>query len=400
MRRTLTTNFVMATISLAAVGCTKPNPLFGQGRVGGECYPNGTCNGGLSCISGFCEDPNNPKLDSGIGTTDSRASVTSAAVDILFVIDNSGSMQQEQAMLAKSFAFFVDSLRRFELGSAGNNSPCTRENERGCRLPSLRIGVISSDMGAGGFAIPSCEEPDNGQLLFKPQVAGCEPPSAPWIAFDGKTSNVKRGSSDHTQRVVEAFQCISQIGIQGCGLEQPLEAAKRALDPELQTNPGFLRPDAALAIVFLTDEDDCSARQALFNPDPSTVLGPLTSFRCFDQGVSCNVNGRTAGPRSGCVPATNQYFSSVQGYVSFFRSLKPGGKVIMAAIAGPTSPVSVVNDAENGVALGPSCRGGAGVDAVPAIRLKAVVDAFPSHFASICQKDFGASLSAIGQILR
>jgi hypothetical protein len=58
--------------------------------------------------------------------------------------------------------------------------------------------------------------------------------------------------------VAGAFSCIAQLGPDGCGYEQSLEAMYRALDPAV--NPGFIRDDAALAVLFITDEDDCSAR--------------------------------------------------------------------------------------------------------------------------------------------
>src|SRR5207237_639848 len=41
-----------------------------------------------------------------------------------------------------------------------------------------------------------------------------------------------------------------------CGISQPLEAMRRALDPAI--NPNFIRPDAMLSIVFLATKDDCS----------------------------------------------------------------------------------------------------------------------------------------------
>lgn len=86
---------------------------------------------------------------------------------------------------------------------------------------------------------------------------------------------------------VEAFAaqmgCLSEVATSGCRFQRPLEAALKALSPEARTpwvaegyvaptfeagsghgdyggaNEGFLRQGSVLAIVVLTNEDDCSA---------------------------------------------------------------------------------------------------------------------------------------------
>jgi hypothetical protein len=112
--------------------------------------------------------------------------------------------------------------------------------------------------------------------------------------------------------VSEAFACSAQVGTGGCGFESPLEAARWALDPARKANPGFLRPDSLLALIFVTDEDDCSAKNPkLFDPNQGGLndpLGPLTSFRCFELGVDCQCGGgacsrTTVGVRHNCKPA-------------------------------------------------------------------------------------------------
>src|SRR5690606_18070119 len=81
----------------------------------------------------------------------------------------------------------------------------------------------------------------------------------------------------------------------GCGFEQQLESMLKAVTPSSsavsfvmgtqgqadRANAGFLRPDAMLAVVVLTDEEDCSAADAeLFNPS-SGVYGGSLNLRCF-----------------------------------------------------------------------------------------------------------------------
>lgn len=77
-----------------------------------------------------------------------RVGVSNAdAVDLLFMVDNSNSMGEEQASLIAEFATLVEALTSGELvradGSAQAVSP----------VMSLRVGVVSSDMGTGGFLV-------------------------------------------------------------------------------------------------------------------------------------------------------------------------------------------------------------------------------------------------------
>ena len=311
-------------------------------------------------------------------------------VDLLFVIDNSGSMGQEQANLAKQFPKLVDALRRPDLGD---------------RIPNVRIGVVSTDLGAGNYGLPSCEVQggDGGKLQNTPRKPGCAGPADAWISYSFETdkTNIPGCSGDGVDCVKSSFSCIAQLGTEGCGFESPLEAARKALDPNV--NPGFLRKDALLAVVFITDEDDCSARNAqLFDPQQqgsNDPLGPLTSFRCFEFGVLCDVNDRNAaGPRQNCVPAFD-WLHKVDDYVSFFSQLKGSkDRVLLAAIAGPTSPVTVGKDGPNPT-LAPSCQTNDGF-AVPALRLAKVVNAFGGEIAPICTDDFGPALSKIGERIR
>src|SRR5215211_6641760 len=56
------------------------------------------------------------------------------AVDILFVVDNSSSMREEQGNLSRNFPRFIEALSQIEGG-----------------LPDVHIGVVSTDLGAGNF---------------------------------------------------------------------------------------------------------------------------------------------------------------------------------------------------------------------------------------------------------
>ncbi|MCC6748602.1 MAG: VWA domain-containing protein [Deltaproteobacteria bacterium] len=313
-------------------------------------------------------------------------------VDILFLIDNSDSMGDEQEALKANFPRLIDALRSAKLGN---------------KLPNVHIGVITSDLGAGNYGLPTCEVPggDKGKLQNKARLAGCTPPKDPYIESIEGTTNIPGATGDAVQAVKDAFACVASFGTGGCGFEHQLEAVRRALDPKLNLNPGFVRKDALLAVVFVTDEDDCSAKNPqLFDPSQQGLtdpLGPLNSFRCFEFGIQCDINDRMkVGPRQNCVPAKD-YLYKVEDYVSFFKTLKPAGRLIMTAIAGPTDRVEVGRDGTE-PSLRPSCQVSKTAIASPAIRLKAVLEKdaglkADSLFYSICEQDFGPAMLALGK---
>jgi len=94
-------------------------------------------------------------------------------------------------------------------------------------------------------------------------------------------------------------------------------------------------------IVFITNEDDCSARDPQIydtkNAGLNDPLGPWTSFRCFEFGVTCTCNGGTCtrdftGVRTHCTPphtdhasglnSSYAYLTWLEDDISFFKNLK------------------------------------------------------------------------------
>jgi hypothetical protein len=332
-------------------------------------------------------------------------------VDVLFMIDNSNAMEWAQQRLNGELGVLLEALRNPKLGGAG----CSSTNRAACKLPSLHIGVVSSDLGAGSYSLPTCEVKggDGGKLQSKARRSGCTPPKDPYISYVDGVTNVPSATSDPVDQVKEAFSCIASLGTGGCGFEQQLESVRLALDPTKNLNPGFLRSNAYLAVVLLTDEDDCSAaKPTLYDPSQQGLtdpLGPLTSFRCFEFGLQCDQKGRGAGPRTSCVPAYD-WLTRVDKYTTFFRGLKKAGRFFMLAIAGPTEPVVVGVDGSSPI-LKTSCTSAAGVGA-PAIRIASVVKSFGTERGffntglesggvpvgvNICSNDLGPALRLLGE---
>ena len=165
----------------------------------------------------------------------------SPKLDVLFVIDNSGSMGGERASLRENFPRFVDRLR-----------------DQNQQLPSLHVGVISAEGGAG-FGENCNNLAEAGKLQVEVHGLNCVEQDKPTgnmpflFHLEGPDGTFVNNYHDNLART---FGCIAELEKKPCGTEQPLEAISRALGHP--ANAGFFREDAFLAVVIISDEDDCS----------------------------------------------------------------------------------------------------------------------------------------------
>ena len=178
-------------------------------------------------------------------------------------------------------------------------------------------------------------------------------------------------------------------------------------------NKGFLRDDAYLAIVILTDEDDCSADQSsdLFTDD-LTFTGTAPSFRCAQVGHLCNGQSPPVAafsvPLTSCQAKEDGRLIAVANVITSVRALKarPDQQIFVSAIAGwPADPSTARYTYGNRVGAMdldylPICQGPAG-SATAALRIKQFVDAFGAHGSlhSICDADFAPAMRALGDQL-
>jgi hypothetical protein len=119
--------------------------------------------------------------------------------------------------------------------------------------------------------------------------------NANWI---GRTQN-------YTGNLADVFTCLATaVGVSGCGFEHQLQATRLALNPQRLTdgtdinmaNVGFVRNKAYLAIILITDEDDCSAPVAdagNYGPNNDNMFlqrlpDETASMRCAMRGSLCN----------------------------------------------------------------------------------------------------------------
>jgi hypothetical protein len=280
-------------------------------------------------------------------------------LDLLFMIDNSSGMTAMQQKLMAQIPAFFQLLESLPDG-----------------LPNLHVAAISSDMGAPGDATSTlgCTAAGNqGQFQVQPRTC-----TSTTLATGATFLSDVGGVKNFTDPIEEVVQCIGQLGANGCGFEQPLASIARALgadgSPPPASNAGFLRPNAFLGIIILTNEDDCSAPadttiyslnggdQSLSNPD-----GPLGNYRCYGGprgGHLCrdSVTGEVMIPplappadASGNPPVLNligcqdnntgsNALTPVSKFVEEIKALKadPDHQIGVAAIVAPPDPYSVV----------------------------------------------------------
>lgn len=157
-----------------------------------------------------------------------------SAVDLLFVIDDSGSMIQEQANLATQIPQLVRDLA----------SPPDRDADGSPDWPaveSLRIAIANTDVGIGSVVYDG---------------ANCTPGGD-----DGRLHGMGlyewQTGEDPDAFAAEVREVVENIGTTGCAFEQQLEASALALE-RAAIERDFPREDALLAIIVVTDEEDCS----------------------------------------------------------------------------------------------------------------------------------------------
>lgn len=243
-------------------------------------------------------------------------------IDLLFMIDNSISMADKQEILAEAVPELVNRLiTPLCVRPCDDNDNCTDAQRRDgiptggnadasgdCAMgggpefnpiKDIHIGIVTSSLGSHGASdakdvCTSAEDDDHAHLLgsIRPNVT---PPLQPYngngfLKWD--TTNPPKyqpsGDANPAEFNTKFTNMVTASGENGCGYEGSLEAWYRFLiDPEppaavvlpvdpmtgkksatavvqgpdqtvLDQRAAFLRPDSLVAVIMLTDENDCS----------------------------------------------------------------------------------------------------------------------------------------------
>lgn len=223
-------------------------------------------------------------------------------VDLLLAVDNSASMGDKSRMLAASIGTLIREV---------------------AKVGDVHVGVISSSLGnfGGNVCDPTNPRTNDRALLRHTDENGTRVPSS------GSTGVLSYRSGDNLESFVrDASSAVRGVGESGCGFEAQLESVYRFLvapDPwesvklnaanqadlgdnvdieVLRQRADFLRPDSALVVVMITDEDDSSV-------DPLSIGGQGWAFQAREFPGSRVFRGNpkqgTTAPRGTSVCSIN-----------------------------------------------------------------------------------------------
>lgn len=304
----------------------------------------------------------------------------SGRLDVLFVVDNTSTMASSQLALARSAVGWIGRvladgaeydvqvmITTTDMGNplctpfqpAGYEPAQGAPTTTGCNariddFTGLGADPIQADWACTSVC-PSDIVPDDPFLAFGP--LGVNVPDVTEVDVDG--DNVPDSA------IAQSLACMIPQGVNGCGYEQPLESMLQALNPTAPWNSGdrpFLREDANLAIVVITDEADCSVQDysvmdddSFFNTNPDTGTQQSSSALCWNAGVQCN--GPDAnGVYDGCVSIADGPLQEIERYVNYLRdelAIGQGKSVDFFSIGG----VPEVTAYDDQVPYGPTAGG-------------------------------------------
>jgi hypothetical protein len=227
-------------------------------------------------------------------------------VDVLVVVDNSCSMAEEQGKLGSNFPSFIEAFVESDV--------------------DYQVANITTDM----------MDPTHQGVLHEGVFWDCVDPSDPAsceMRLDPDGDPIPTGTriiTRETENAADVFLGNTKLGTTGSGFEMGLDAARyglcRALDPRdeaaaetiaercpelwqeyedsgdldgIFTNRGFLRDEAKLSVIFVSDEDDMS-------PDP--VADYLVAYvgskgdRAYRDNDLLNVSAVVGDAPNGCPP--------------------------------------------------------------------------------------------------
>jgi hypothetical protein len=165
-------------------------------------------------------------------------------LDVLFVVDNSGSMSSSQTSLATNFPSFISYFKN--------------------KGYDFRIAVTTTDAFYGDQFVGT----------------GCSLCVASQAQFRSGTSPKIYTVDNNTVNIDSVFGSNVQVGTTGSGDERAFSSMKAALSSSL--NAGFHRSDAYLSVILVSDEEDFSHDDTSMNESyTQPTLHTVASYKNF-----------------------------------------------------------------------------------------------------------------------
>lgn len=266
-------------------------------------------------------------------------------IDLLLMIDNSISMADKQQVLSDAVPQLVN---RFVTPTI---DPSTGKPQFKA-VQDIHIGVISSSLGghggdqcrAGGPSFNPTQN-DRAHLIGTVRTGLSSHQNLGFLWWD--PNGVGGGQANQAQLVDDFRAHVKATGENGCGYESQLESWYRFLiEPQpyenivlvdqqatpqgvdsalLQQRKDFLRPDSAVVIMMLTDENDCSVVDGGYNWISAQTSNPNNTPFLMPRATSaCAANPDSPCCRS-CAAAESTPPSGCQALAADAECLKNGG---------------------------------------------------------------------------
>lgn len=234
-------------------------------------------------------------------------------LDLLVVIDSSGTTVDEQSDLTQQLEDFVGKLeeRGVDLQLAFTTTDAANPacggptgdaifQTRSCRSRPEDFEYANPQPGEpeDAFAVgcaqhcsPQADAALDDGLQPTPFVWGtAEPEARPWVQWNPTTSNLPDGVD-----LRSAIGCLAPQGVSGCAFASPMTTIQHVLErEEYFSEDFFLRPESLFAVIVVTDELDCSTQpmwtDELLSPPNAfwdEADGPLSPGVCWRAGVEC-----------------------------------------------------------------------------------------------------------------
>lgn len=200
-------------------------------------------------------------------------------VDLLLVLDDGPSMKPKQAAFERGFHALLELFF-----SPWNNV-------------DLQVAQVSTRAGVR-------ERPGQPCLTRPLQLSVLNTPSSNPLDWSCESTQESGLAGRHRVGPGAVRTCLSSLGHRGCGRNAALEHMQEALSTGLKR---WVRDDAVLALVFLSDERDCSLGDtAALGSDKfnGTIGAEELSERCFNLGAHCQ--GEEAGAYAQCEVRENE----------------------------------------------------------------------------------------------
>ncbi len=297
--------------------------------------------------------------DSSTGTPPPKCGSDGCAVDVVVVVDNSANMGLPQRALARNMVQLERELSQLSAdvqvmvtSTDFGNPACTPfkpdgyQPARGAPMSTPCVDRLDAFTGLG------TNPPQVPEICTDVCPEPVAPLRDPFVAFGPGGTNLPEligpadvdGDGTNDPPAARALACLTPLGINGCGYESPLETMLQALNPDASWNQGsrpFLRDDAILAVVLLTDEVDCSVSNfdMMTNPvfqeiRPENGMPAASSAICWNAGTTCE-GPDASGLFAECTSFGDQ-LQPVERYTDFFEYLRNAEdkEVVMLSLVG------------------------------------------------------------------